>query len=512
MKKKTKKHHRQHRKPRKPITAIVPATPTQTIVRRRELHFSREQIDLIKENVAKGTTDEQLQLFLYVCKKHRLDPLAKQIYCVLWPRQGGKFHDMVIITGINGFRTTAARDHKDFAGTSKPIFTYQDTVLNTPAGRRIPESCTMKAFRKGFPEAAAEVEVYWSEFAPTDLKVTRSDFWNRMPRHMLAKCAEAQVLRKAYPDLSDVYIEEEVAQRMADFTPGGREIVLANGENPSGRVADGQRSDPIRDKAIAEARAKGLWCDKHNCPARLCPSDEHSAGELEAFDVAEQAAKGQPTEKPNGASSASQNSGNQPQERFVGTIEVDWTADPKSPRLMGALSNLLPVIQEHCKSAEWGKDQFWHLAPKDVPTIAAICKKLHYEFVETLPAKSSGSRKATPETKPKSGGADAGAKQSPAAPTLVNGTIHRTIMGSTSRNQPCLSVKVGNEWLKCFKNTIFEYLTKGCGQAAELLVDERHSIVGLQRVGRQRFHVEEGKTVPFIDRREQEPGTQSLFR
>src|SRR5580698_5978558 len=119
MPKKRKPVHRP--KPRKPATtAIVPVAPSETIVRRRELHFSREQIDLIKENVAKGTTDEQLQLFLYVCKKHRLDPLVKQVYCVLWPRDNGKFHDMVIITGINGFRSTAARDHKDFAGTSKP--------------------------------------------------------------------------------------------------------------------------------------------------------------------------------------------------------------------------------------------------------------------------------------------------------------------------------------------------------------------------------------------------------
>lgn len=492
-------------------TAIVQSIPAQTIIHRgRELRLSQEQIQLIKETVAKGTTDIQLQLFLHVCRKHRLDPLAKQIYCILWPREDGKYHDMVIIVGINGLRTTAARDHKDFAGTSKPIWTYQDTVLKTPAGRRIPESCSMKAFRKG--SESSEAEVWWEEFAPTDLKAKRSDFWNRLPKHMLAKVAEAHALKKAFPDLSDVYIEEEVAQRMADFTPGGREIVLANGENPSGRVANSQPSDPIRDKAISEAREKGLWCERHNCPTRLCPSEEHSAGELEAMDEAERAAKAQPTKKAETTHSASQNSGNQAPKGFLGTIEVDWTADPKSPRLMGALANLLPMIQEHCKSAVWGKDQFWHIAPGDVPTIAAMCKQLNYEFVETLPAKSSGSGKATPETKPKSGGVDAGAKQSPAAPTLVNCTIHRTIMGSTSRNQPYLSVKVGNEWLKCYKNTIFEYLTKGCGQAAELFVDEKHSIVGLQRIGRQRFHIEDGKTVPFIDRREQEAGTQSLFR
>jgi phage recombination protein Bet len=501
--------------PRSTTTAIVPAAPTETIVGRRELRFSREQIDLIKNTVAKGTTNEQLELFLYVCKKHRLDPLAKQIYCVLWPREGGKYHEMVIITGINGFRTTAARDHKDFAGTSKAEFTYQETILKTPAGRRIPTSCTIKAFRKG--SEPSEAEVFWEEFAPTDLKASRSDFWNRMPKHMLAKCAEAHALRKAYPDLSDVYVEEEVAQRIADFTPGGREIVLAGGVNPSGRVAESRHSDPIRDKAMAELRAKGLWCDRHNGPTSRCPSDEHTQAELEAMWQAEKAAKAQTIQMPQNTPTAGQNGGihssSESKPRFLGTVEVDWPT-PASPRVFGAIANLLPMIQKHCK-AEWGKDSFWHIRPEDVATIREMCKQSSYEFVETVPKKSSGD-KGKPETKPSGTNAKPGAKQESPSPTTVSGTISR-VQPDVKYAVVTLVTKDGKKptW-KCFNKDVSDILLKNLGRAAEVIIQSRESkgvmytnLVGIKMCAGVEYD-EDGKT-PIIQQRDREAGTKTLF-
>jgi phage recombination protein Bet len=468
-------------RPRKPATtAIVPVAPSETIVRRRELHFSREQIDLIKENVAKGTTDEQLQLFLYVCKKHRLDPLVKQVYCVLWPRDNGKFHDMVIITGINGFRSTAARDHKDFAGTSKPVFTYQDTIIKTPAGRRIPDSCSMKAFRKGFPEAAAEVEIFWSEFAPTDLSAKRSDFWNRLPRHMLAKVAEAQVLRKAFPDLADVYVEEEVAQRMADFTPGGREITT-DGVNPSGRVAD-----PQYGSREASQRVLG----------------EKLAARSDTPPIDVKTSQRQPESQ-------------RPRRHAT----LDWS-NPQDPLLTGDIQDLVPQSKAPYGllkglNVTLGKDGFWHVALYAVKDLRQVCAEAGYDLTELHP-KGSGPKKEAPvAAKTSAPASGAGAKPSATEPTLVSGTIERTNMGMAGKSPvkyvTLVKVDKTKPTLGCFHKSMWDEIEKGLGKFATFRVVTKGNytnIEGLVKIGNREW-LEDG--TPAIQNNTREAGMKTLF-
>ena len=59
------------------------------------MSFNEEQVELIKKTVAKGTTNDELALFMYTCKKTGLDPLIKQIYAV---KRAGT---MAIQTGID---------------------------------------------------------------------------------------------------------------------------------------------------------------------------------------------------------------------------------------------------------------------------------------------------------------------------------------------------------------------------------------------------------------------------
>lgn len=416
--------------------------------------LGERELQLIKDTVAKGCDDLQLRLFLHICRKHRLDPLVKQVYCVLWPIDGGKAHEMVVITGINGYRTIAARDHKDFGGTSAAVFTW--TTQKTPAGRTIPESATVRAFRKG--GEPTEATVYWDEFAPYDLRHKRADFWNRMPKHMLAKVAESQALRKAFPDLADIYTEEEMAQRLQDLTPGGREISI-DGVAPSGKILDSRATQaaPL-DGNAAHGHAPGSTGAK-NAEAALKRVEEADAKLAE--------------------------------KKYRGTVEVDLGI-PSDPIVRGDIGNLLELIQKHCK-AEW-RDSWWHIAPKDVSTIHAMCEQTGYRCVEILP-KEQKPHKSTPL---------------PPGVSSVRGTIERCTAGMTQANNPLRNVKINGAWHVCYVNPIFEHLDKGVGQAAELLIEpKRKNIVGLRRIGAKEFD-SDGRT-PVIQRKDQQAGGKTLF-
>jgi len=189
------------------------ATTTETALAQHG-SWTRDQIDLIKRTVAKGTSDDEFKLFLYQAVRTGLDPLAKQIYAVM---RGGR---MAIQTGIDGFRLTADRTGK-YAGSDDTVFSGEGkdlaatvTVYKIVQNVRCPFTATAR----------------WSEYYPGD---AQGSMWKRMPHTMLGKCAEALALRKAFPaDLSGVYTADEMAQ--ADRT--GPVVEVTNKQ--TGEVVD----------------------------------------------------------------------------------------------------------------------------------------------------------------------------------------------------------------------------------------------------------------------------------
>ena len=118
----------------------------------RQSAWTREQIELIKNTVAKGTSDDELALFIHVCQRTGLDPLARQIYAI---KRGGQ---MTIQTGIDGYRLIAARTG-NHAGTDDACFNTEEedyprkastTVYRFVHGQRIPftASARWEGYRK----------------------------------------------------------------------------------------------------------------------------------------------------------------------------------------------------------------------------------------------------------------------------------------------------------------------------------------------------------------------------
>lgn len=166
------------------------------------LTFSDEQVELIRSQIAPKANQNELALFLHQCKRTGLDPLARQIYCI---HLGGK---MTIQTSIDGFRVIAERSG-DYAGQDAPDF------MEDGNGKLVACRVTVYRFRGEQRYPAAVGVAYMSEYS------AGGPMWNKMPHTMLAKCAEAQALRKAYPqDLSGLYTMDEMeqAQPVQQFT------------------------------------------------------------------------------------------------------------------------------------------------------------------------------------------------------------------------------------------------------------------------------------------------------
>lgn len=173
--------------------------------------YNPEQIQLLKDTVCKGATNEEFKLFLYVAEKTGLDPLTKQIYAVKrWNKKLNR-EEMTCQTGIDGFRVIAQRSGF-YQGQVGPFWCGDDGQwVDVWLKKELPRAAKIGVYRTEFIEplyAVANFDAYKQTTKDGNL----TQFWEKMPELMIAKVAESLALRKAFPqDLSGLYIPEEIS-------------------------------------------------------------------------------------------------------------------------------------------------------------------------------------------------------------------------------------------------------------------------------------------------------------
>lgn len=179
---------------------------TQEIATITQQEWTTEQIDLIKKTCCNGATDNQLKLFLHTAKKSGLDPLSKQIYAVIYNDK------MSIICGIDGYRLIAERSGK-YRGQVGPFWCGKDGVWKDVwLDKEKPAACKVGVHHKDFAEPLFSVVKF-------DSYNTNKNLWAKMPETMIAKVAESNALRRAFPNnFLGIYTQEEMDQ--ADISHG----------------------------------------------------------------------------------------------------------------------------------------------------------------------------------------------------------------------------------------------------------------------------------------------------
>jgi len=168
--------------------------------------FNQDQVNLIKSTLMAGKTpptDDELALFFMICQRSGLDPTAKQIYAIQRYDNKTKAYKWTFQVSIDGLRAIADRTGQ-YAGSDEPLFDEGlDLFEFETSGRPFPTVCKVTVYKMVGGQRCPFIGVAkYSEFVQK-YEGKPSGLWATMPCNMLAKSAESQALRKAFPQCSN---------------------------------------------------------------------------------------------------------------------------------------------------------------------------------------------------------------------------------------------------------------------------------------------------------------------
>lgn len=164
-----------------------------------------EFIDVLQSSIYPGAALGSIKLVVNYCRAGALDPMQKPVHIVpMWDKNAKAMRD-VIMPGIGLYRTQAARSNA-LAGIGEPEFGPMIDLQLGGIEVRVPEWCrvVVKRLMPNGSIADYVAKEYWIENYATASKDTDAPntMWKKRARGQLGKCAEAQALRKGFPEMT----------------------------------------------------------------------------------------------------------------------------------------------------------------------------------------------------------------------------------------------------------------------------------------------------------------------
>lgn len=219
-----------------PDVASRPETPTGSgpairssnalVVREPDMKWldipREELVPTLQTSLFPGAKPESVAAVLDYCEAAGLNVMLKPVHIVPMNVKTGpskwEWRD-VVMPGINHYRTQASRSGV-YAGKSEPEFGEAVTENLSGVAVTFPMWCKVTVYKivAGMRVAFTATE-FWTENYATKGKDTKAPnaMWGKRPWGQIAKCAEAQALRMAFPELVGGETAEEMEGKVIDL-------------------------------------------------------------------------------------------------------------------------------------------------------------------------------------------------------------------------------------------------------------------------------------------------------
>lgn len=176
-------------------------------------------IGVLSSSLYPGAAKNSILMVLSYCKATGLDPMQKPVHIVpMWDKNSKAMRD-VVMPGIGLYRTQAARSGQ-YAGVTEPEFgaDVSEDVGGVPM--TYPRFCKVSVKRLMANGSIVEFTAteFWKENYATAGKdsIAPNAMWKKRPYGQVAKCAEAQALRKAFPEFGSQPTADEMEGKAMD--------------------------------------------------------------------------------------------------------------------------------------------------------------------------------------------------------------------------------------------------------------------------------------------------------
>ena len=176
-----------------------------------------ELFSVLENSIYPGAKRASIKMAINYCQAAGLDIMQKPVHLVpmsVKNSQSGQYEMRdVVMPGIGLYRTQAARSGQ-YAGVSEPEFGADVTENLGGFTITYPRDCKVTVHRQMENGAivAFTARELWKENYATQKRDSEAPnaMWKKRPYAQLAKCAEAQALRKAFPELGEMPTADEM--------------------------------------------------------------------------------------------------------------------------------------------------------------------------------------------------------------------------------------------------------------------------------------------------------------